>query len=252
MEITKLWNKIYRKFSRVAWNILTKLYVFCLRMRRRLPPPQAAAPNPENKVIYLTFDDGPGPYTGRLLNILDRYNVKATFFAVGTSRYISVLKKIAAEGHTVGNHTANHVCKELYESEESFFDALYKGERIIEEQTGIRTKLLRFPGGSESIRHHAKKPDLDRILTRTVQEKGYQYADWNVCGMDAAGACTPMAVFRNVIRGVRKNEFSVVLLHDIKPYTVDAMERILIWGLQNGYTFLPMDETGPVVHYKLH
>lgn len=245
------WNKLYQHGHRVAWRAVTGIYLFCLRKSGKLPPAQSDQPDRNKKTIYLTFDDGPNKDTERLLNILERYHVKATFFVVSTSPFLSVLKKTAAMGHTIGNHTANHVYKELYKSEASFFDALYRAERMIEAQTGIRTSLMRFPGGSISIRHHTKEPHLDLTLTHKLKDRGYHYVDWNVCGMDAAGARTSMEVYKNVIQGVRNRETSVVLLHDIKRYTVDAVEMILVWGLRNGYVFLPMDETSPMAHHKL-
>ena len=84
-------------------------------------------------------------------------------------------EKNAAAGHTIGNHTANHIYKELYENEESFFSALYQAEQIIAAQTGIRTSFMRFPGGSHSIHCHSRDIRLDLSLTRLVQEAAPDY-----------------------------------------------------------------------------
>lgn len=247
----KLLIRIWKKLHRVAWCMVRKGYLFFLSLSGQLPTPQPEQPVSSEKVIYLTFDDGPSLHTERLLGILKRFNVKATFFVVSTSPLFSIVKKAAADGHTIGNHTANHVYKELYKDERSFFDALNLAEKKILEQTGIKTTFLRFPGGSSSIRYHAKNKGFDHTLVRLVQERGYQYVDWNVSARDAETAKTPIKVFQNVVCGVREKSTSIVLLHDIKPYTVDAVEMILIWGLRNGYTFLPLNETSPVVHHAL-
>ena len=241
--------RIRRKLHRILWSVLMKGYGFLLRIQRKPAQPDGSAG--DRKVVYLTFDDGPDYRTEQLLDTLKRYNAKATFFAVGSSPYISVLKRTAAEGHAIGNHTSNHVCKELYKNEKSFLDALDKAERVIEEQTLKRPYVLRFPGGSETIRYHAGDAQLDRVLLRRVEERGYRYVDWDVDAKDTRGALTPMKVYRNVIDGIRGRDGAVVLLHDTKPYTVEAVEGILIWGLRNGYRFLPMDETSPTARHIL-
>ncbi len=216
------------------------------------PAPDIPAPaNPEQnrgKVIYLTFDDGPGPHTRRLLAILKKYQVKATFFVVNTG-YIDVVKEIAEQGHAVGIHSVSHNYQKIYASEEAFFADLYQMQSIIEAKTGIRTTLLRFPGGSSNRVSSFNKGIMTR-LTKAVREQGFQYFDWNVSSGDAGGgATTADDVFYNVIRGIGSKSVSVVLQHDIKGFSVDAVERIIIWGLENGYTFLPLSPDAPGCHH---
>ena len=122
---------------------------------------------------------------------------------------------------------------------------------IIEQYTGIRTNLLRFPGGSSNKVSSSNKGLMTR-LTKMVEELGFVYFDWNVDSMDAGGAKTAQQVFNNVTRGVQGKTNSVVLMHDIKGYTVDAIERIIVWGLQNGYTFLPLTENSPTCHHRIN
>lgn len=241
------WKWRYHKYCCLGWRLLTRCYALMLKVLRMLPRQREGI---GEKVIWLTFDDGPGPYTERLLNVLDRYNAKGSFFVLGTSEQ-HLLKRMAAAGHTVGNHTSNHDYRSLYSSEDRFFEALNQAESSIEAQTGIRPTLVRFPGGSESIRFFSKEAGLDRRLTRAVQERGYQYVDWDLDCRDTLGVKTPWGIHRNVTRGLRGRTHTVVLLHDIKSYTVEAVEMILIWGLRRGYTFLAMDETSPTVHHKL-
>jgi hypothetical protein len=106
---------------------------------------------PEEKTIYLSFDDGPGPYTARLLDVLKEYGVKATFFV--TCRYPDYLDMVGRafrEGHSIGVHSASHDYYEIYASEEAFYEDFRACEEMIHAQTGQYTALFRFPGGSSN------------------------------------------------------------------------------------------------------
>jgi len=201
------------------------------------------------KVIYLTFDDGPGKYTDKLLDVLAKYNVKVTFFVVGTD-YPSIMKRIAEEGHAIGVHSYTHRLKLIYQSEDHFFTDMEQMQELIVKYTGKRTNLLRFPGGS-SNRLSDYNPGIMSRLSKSVVERGYYYFDWNVDSCDASRADTPEEVFQYVKEGCEGREKSVVLQHDIKDYSVDAVEMILKWGLENGYTFLPLDPSAPGCHHKI-
>ncbi len=206
---------------------------------------------PNGKVIYLTFDDGPSKHTPRLLDVLKKYGVKATFFVVNTG-YIDTIGRIAAEGHTLAMHTATHVYKEIYASEEAYFRDLNTIREAIRQRTGQESNILRFPGGSSNKSSSFNKGIMTR-LTALVQEKGYTYFDWTIDSKDTGGAKTPQQVFQNVVTGVSKEKksYSIVLQHDIKGYSVDAVESIIVWGLSNGYTFLPLEESSPQCHHRL-
>lgn len=206
-------------------------------------------PNPVGGVIYLTFDDGPGPYTEKLLDILARYNSKASFFVVGT-KYADTIGRIAEEGHTVAMHTATHNFKKLYASEAAFFEDLETIQALITQHTGQKSMLMRFPGGSSNTVSRFNEGIMTR-LTQLVEEKGYTYFDWNVDSNDAGGATHPVEVFNNVVTGAAKNPNSVVLLHDIKRYTVEAVEDIIIWGLEHGYVFRALTESSPTCHHTV-
>lgn len=202
------------------------------------------------KVIYLTFDDGPGKYTQRLLEVLAKYDVKATFFICDTS-YEELLDDIAAGGHSLAIHSKSHEYKKIYASEEAFFEDIYAVQDMIYEHTGIKTTLLRFPGGS-SNGVSSFNPGIMTRLTKLVEEKGFCYFDWNVDSNDAGGAKTADEVYQNVIDGVKNRKNSVVLQHDIHGYSVDAVERIIQWGLANGYTFKALDANSPTCHHKVN
>lgn len=202
---------------------------------------------PKGKTIYLTFDDGPGPDTGRLLDVLKRYNVHATFFVVDTG-YPELLRRIVDEGHSIGVHTCSHRYGQIYSGAEAYFEDVFAMQQVIQDATGVETWLLRFPGGSSNTISRGS-PGLMTYLTQAVEECGFSYFDWNVDSDDAGSAKTSGAVFQNVVKGVQENTYSVVLQHDIHGCSVDAVERIIRWGLDNGYRFLPLQTDSPVVHH---
>lgn len=205
---------------------------------------------PDGKVIYLTFDDGPGKYTDQLLDVLAQYNVKATFFVIDNG-YSGTLQRIVNEGHSIGIHSATHEYKTIYASEEAFFEDLGKMQGIIQSATGVTTWLMRFPGGSSNT-VSSFNPGIMTRLTAAVEERGYRYFDWNVSSGDAGGTTSTEQVFQNVIAGVQKRNVSIVLQHDIKSYSVAAVEKIIQWGLENGYTFLPLDMSSPTAHHGIN
>ncbi len=209
--------------------------------------PDSVAPN--GKVIYLTFDDGPWEDTPELLSVLDKYQVKATFFVIKT-KYIDMLKDIADAGHSIGIHSKTHRYETIYSSEDAFFDDLYDMQDIIYQHTGIRTTLIRFPGGSSNRVSQKYCTGIMTRLVKAVESLGFQYFDWNVDSDDAGNAKTADAVYQNVIEGVQDQQYAVVLMHDTQSYSVDAVERIIRWGLENGYTFRALEETSPVCHHK--
>lgn len=213
-----------------------------------IPAPEVIVP--DGKVIYLTFDDGPGPRTPELLDILKKYNVKATFFVVNTG-YIGTIKRAAEEGHSIAIHTKTHNFRKIYASENAYYEDLYAMQDIITAHTGKVTTLLRFPGGSSNTISRFNWGIMSR-LTKSVVDNGFQYFDWNVDSNDAGGASTANEVFNNVINGVSKRQTSIVLQHDIKGFSIDAVERIICWGLENGYTFLPLDPTSPGCHHGVN
>ena len=216
----------------------------------RPPKPQQSEVTPSGKVIYLTFDDGPSNHTLRLLEILDKYNVKATFFVINTG-YADLFDDIVAQGHSIAAHSYSHNYKKIYASEEAYFEDLNKILSVIRSNTGVDTKLIRFPGGSSNTVSRFNRGIMSR-LANDVVDKGYRYFDWNVSSGDAGGAKTAQEVFENVINGVRGRNVSVVLQHDTKGFSVDAVEKIIIWGLEHGYKFLPLDTTSPTAAHGIN
>lgn len=198
---------------------------------------------PTGFVIYLTFDDGPGPYTDRLLDVLDKYGVKATFFVVDTG-YDAVMKRIVDSGHSIGIHTVSHDYEAIYAGVDAYFEDLYGMQEIIYENTGVRTHLLRFPGGSSNT-ISCFNEGIMTTLTQAVRDAGFRYFDWNVDSNDAGGAKKTETVVENVTKGIARQRLSVVLQHDIHEFSVEAVEKIIRWGLDQGYQFLPLEMDSP-------
>ena len=196
------------------------------------------------KIIYLTFDDGPGKYTGQLLDVLAKYDAKASFFVVSSGN-MAITQRMVNEGHTVAIHSATHNYASIYASDEAFFADLYRMQEIIAANCGQTTYLMRFPGGSSNSVSAAYNKGIMSRLVKAVREKGFCYFDWNVDSRDAGGAKTAEEVFANVVKGIEGKNTAVVLQHDIYDYSVDAVERIIVWGLANGYVFLPLTEGSP-------
>ena len=214
------------------------------------PCPEPQIVIPEEKTIYLTFDDGPSSHTPRLLEILKKYDVKATFFVVNNS-YADIITDIVQQGHAIGVHTASHIYSDIYASEEAYFQDFQIIHNLVYEKTGIKTTLMRFPGGSSNRVSSSYNKGIMTRLSKIVTDYGLQYYDWDVNSVDAGGAKTADQVYRYVVNGISGNHYAIVLQHDIYGYSVDAVERIIQWGLANGYQFLPLEPSSPNGHQKI-
>ena len=200
-----------------------------------------------DKVIYLTFDDGPCAYTQQLLDVLDKYNVKATFFVTNQSpKYQYMIGETYRRGHTVAIHTYRHVYKEMYASVEAYFEDFNKIRDIIVQQTGVEPWLVRFPGGTDNA---VSKVGMS-VLIQELLARGYDYCDWNLSSGDASGKGTEQSVYNTVVNGCSKRNSTIVLQHDIHKFSVNAVDNIIEWGLANGYTFKAIDRDTPLVHYS--
>jgi len=203
-------------------------------------------------VVYLTYDDGPGDYTNALLDVLKKYDVKATFFV--TSRGADdVIRREYDEGHTVALHTWSHNYAYVYSSMANYFADLQQISDRVKNITGVESKLIRFPGGSSntvSTRYDGRTRIMSK-LTREVEARGYQYFDWNVDSDDAGRANSSDVVYANVINRLKPGP-NVVLQHDIKPYSVEAVERIIQWCNDNNYVFEPLTSDSPTVHHGVN
>ena len=203
--------------------------------------------------VYLTFDDGPSENTGRLLNILKKKGVKATFFLVlNDTENTPVIQRIANEGHAMGIHSASHVYGEIYATLDSFTADVERVHDLLYEMTGQDVKLYRFPGGSSNRVSEVDIQDCIQWLT----DEGYTYYDWNALSEDAEAEYTdPYVLNANVMRYIHGNSGdSVVLMHDLDghPETLEALPVLIDTLLNEGYEICAIDgDTEPVQHRKL-
>lgn len=203
--------------------------------------------------IYLTFDDGPGVYTDALLDILARYNVKATFFVTGAGDDATILREYQ-EGHAIALHTWSHDYSYVYSSVDNYFADLNMIQNRVKNITGEETHLIRFPGGSSntvSTRYDGGSHIMS-TLTREVERRGYTYFDWNISSGDAGGANNADQVYWRVIENLVEGGSSVVLQHDIKGFSVDAVARIIEYGLANGYVFEKLTADSFTAHHGVN
>lgn len=178
--------------------------------------------------VYLTFDDGPGANTQKILDILDEYDVKATFFVVGREGRDAeeAMKRIVEEGHTLGMHSYTHDYSRIYESVESFGEDLAREQEYIYEVTGIWTGLYRFPGGSSNTVSKIHMGEFARYL----DDQGIRFFDWNISSGDGGSFLVPTeTLVENCTANIRKHSTSVVLLHDAagKTTTLEALPAII-------------------------
>ncbi len=204
------------------------------------------------KIVYLTFDDGPSINTEKLLDVLKKYNIQATFFVTGQfSDYSNVISRMANEGHAVGLHTYSHVFKKIYSSEENYFEDINKLNELIKSHTGNYSNILRFAGGSSNTTSYFNRGIMSK-LAKSVTEKGITYFDWNVDSMDTKYK-DPIKIANSVISGLKQNKSHyIVLQHDTKNSTSRATELIIEFGLKNGYIFKPLTSTSPIVHHSIN
>lgn len=202
--------------------------------------------------IYLTFDDGPSPYTNKLLDILKENNVKATFFVTSTGDGSDEdILRTFNEGHTIGLHSQTHKYSLVYQSTDSYFNDLKLISERVKNITGVESKIIRFPGGSSNTVSKKYSPNIMSTLSNMVLERGYKYFDWNVSSGDGGGVYTKEEVYYNVINNLKLNRMNVVLMHDTNSFSVEAVNDIIKFGKDNGYTFEAITSDTKMIHHSI-
>lgn len=205
-------------------------------------------------IAYLTFDDGPSSITNSVLDILKKYNVKATFFVINSGSYNkTTLQREVNEGHTIGLHAYDHNYAIAYKDDNSYLDGIDKLRAKVKADTGFDSHYIRFPGGSSNtISKRYSKGIMSRI-TKTAKQRGYKYYDWNVDDDDAGRARTADDCYNNVVRELRPNRSNIVLMHDFgtNKKIIEALPRIIEYCQTNGYTMLPIDDNTPEIHHGI-
>ena len=191
------------------------------------PAPAAPTPAPTtgNKVIALTFDDGPGPYTAHLLDILDQYGARATFFLIGSkvSGQASVVRSIQARGHQLGNHSWSH--PELPKlSVDQIAGEIDRTNEAIRQATGVKPSILRPPYGA-----------VNGVVLEQLRLRNMSSILWSVDTRDWADRNSQIVCSR-AVAGARPG--AVILMHDIHQTSVNAVPCILSSLKQQGYSFV--------------
>lgn len=203
------------------------------------------------KKVYLTFDDGPGSQTGKILDILKKNHVKATFFVTGKEDASSkkIYQRIVKEGHTLAMHSYSHIQDVIYDSKEAFEKDLKQINRCLYEATGVHTKFYRFPGGSSTQNTSLPIQNFIDVL----KKNHYLYLDWNVISPDINNAnATKEQVVTGVMQGVNAYDTAVVLMYDVadKPMTVKALPSIIKQIKAKNYELLPVDESMILIQHN--
>ena len=199
--------------------------------------------------IYLTFDDGPEwGSTEKILNTLKDEGVKATFF-VTASGPDSLIQREYNEGHVVALHTASHNYAKIYSSVDNYFNDLTNVQNRVKRITGVESKIIRFPGGSSNTVSRKYQRGIMTTLTNEVLKRGYRYYDWNVNSSDAdvCSGGTSSCVYSHVVNSISLNKCNMVLMHDIKNNTANALSDIIHYGKEKGYTFEVITMDTPMV-----
>lgn len=207
-----------------------------------------------DKVVYLTFDDGPSENTQKILDILDRYNIKATFFVTGTNQqYNYLIQEANKRGHTIGLHTYCHDYATLYASLDAYFNDLNSVGNMVKNLIGFTPKYIRFPGGSSNTVSKKYSPGIMTTLTKEVINRGYQYYDWNGDSTDASG--NNVAVSKLIANATSSKSNNInILFHDTraKSTTVEALPAIIENYLARGYRFEGINDSSFVPHQKVN
>ena len=201
-------------------------------------------------VIWLTFDDGPSAnITPKVLDILKKENVKATFFVINYSDSNEhLLKRIVEEGHTIGIHGYSHEYSKIYKSKETFMNNVLTLQDRIFKSTGVKSMYIRFPGGSSNTVSRKYCKGIMTELTKEMLAKGFKYYDWNISSGDAGGAKNAKDVYKNVTKNLSKKRGNMVLMHDFggNKKGLEALPEIIKYAKKEGYTFAKIDDDTPM------
>ena len=203
--------------------------------------------NDEKIPVYLTFDDGPSNITEEMLWVLRKKNIKATFFVVGKEieGNEEILKEIYNEGHAIGLHTYTHKMPIVYRNETSFIHEMEDTQRIIYRVLGLKTNIIRFPGGS--------KPHLNNEFLDKLHNSNYKIYDWNVTVSDGIDVNrSSKSIYREATRFKGNLNRIIILMHCSKKNknTLNALEDILTFYEKSQYHFEKITEETKEYYFR--
>lgn len=198
--------------------------------------------------VYLTFDDGPSMHTKDVLDILNKAEVKGTFFVLGEQvvKHPEITKRIIKEGHSIGNHTYNHKYEELYGSSfGKFAEQVIETDKAIYKATGARTNLVRAPGGTYS--------NFDQGYFDALAAAGYKLHDWNVDSGDSKRRGVPADEIVAAVIESKLMDKAVVLLHDGEGHeeSVKALPSIITYYKDKGYRFAALTDQVEPIQFRI-
>ena len=205
------------------------------------------------KMAYLTFDDGPTGYTSTVLNILNEYGIKATFFVNGKEDAYSLgmYRRIVNEGHSIGNHTYYHNYQTNYSSVDAFNHNFNRLQTLILNTTGVTMDIMRFPGGSNNATANSYSAGIMDVLTSRYRILGYSYFDWNSSAGDTApSGVTTSSVINKITNECRYKSYVIVLMHDSLPTTPTALEPVILNLASFGFKFRALSSSSSVIQFK--
>ena len=208
-----------------------------------------------DKTIYLTFDDGPSYLTETILDILKEENVPATFFVTSRQidKYSNVIRRMYEENHTIGLHTSTHLYSYIYSSDENYFNDLNEIRMKVFNITGIKSRIIRLPGGSSNTISKKYNPGIMTRITNTLISNDFYYYDWNIDSEDASGSISKECIYQNVTNRIH-NGTNIILMHDssTKATTAEALQDIIKYAKNNGYTFAKITKKTPQIHHHIN
>lgn len=206
-----------------------------------------------NKIMYLTIDAGPSSNTPKILDILQQFHVKATFFVSGQNPLdFAYIKHAYEQGHAIGLQTYSHDYAQVYASEQAYFADLAKIAYVVKGQIGSIPNIIRFPGGSSNTISSQYTKGIMSKLTKAVHEQGYQYYDWNCTSGDEDSSLHAAALLQtSKTCGVQGP--LMLLLHDhaAAKATVEALPAILTYYKKLGFTFETITTSVPGFHQSV-
>ena len=195
----------------------------------------------QEKIVYLTFDDGPSKtVTPLILDLLKQENIKATFFVLGSRVELNpdLVKREYEEGHYIANHGYSHTYSSIYSSIDAILNEYYSTQDAIRNAIGLpeySSHLFRYPGGSVGGKYREIKAEAKPVL----EQNEIAYLDWNALTSDAAGAKTKEAMMASLTENIDNKNTVVVLMHDAgdKILTYEVLPEVIQFFRDRGYTF---------------
>ena len=225
-----------------------------MTVRTSAEPIDAAPPSKEstNKVVYLTFDDGPSVVTADILDLLKEENIPATFFVIGatTDRGKMLYQRMVDEGHSIGLHSYSHKYNEIYANADAYLADFERLQKHLQEIVGDTPKIFRFPGGSNNS--NASASTLERVKEITA-EQGYVFFDWNALAKDDKATPTPAEkMFKNIIKSGKDEDRILILMHDdaLRTTAVDCIKMLIDYYTEKGYHIEALTEETPPIQFK--